>query len=568
MRVILCNSTKEAEKNLVWIKKNAFVLSQVKKQPIVLAFLCLEKMSSSSEEFSEPAFMKSDGGLLPLSAGGVSAGPAYISTLPPRAPPPEEDEDGKAEEYERGLRQRRRNGSGNTMMVGSSSLRRRKDKSPRRKKRRSIRQVWRDWNAAFERGVNHIETYIELVIHYVFRVIEWLLLTTQRVGTVVLGKFSTRWGERFGARMHYFTHPISIEERVGASYGRNREYIWVLNELRRKCMMTSSRRFYLYKTVMVCLLLVALLCVGLFYVAESAEYNTHVRYMHVDTKTGREIMNVMYPPEFPRAGFNEDVEWMLYTLRREAARKETVSFQRLVSPMLHSDYVEIDTRRFGRVNVSISEMVNRMKSDSREAGNQMIQPCLCPAHYGIPLNIILIRYSLEHDAEIAGKHDVLYYEPHISTIVSDSIRGGVSMDTLVVPTETRLRLSDGLSPLEADFMMKAPLGISKGREDHRTLLVDLTDVFTGEYHDARKTATSRQKKALFERTRHMVTQDAIDGVKASAKEFRFKGELSIAYSRVGIRSLNGRGDKLPLAFIDSPYAYCVQRCLAAVDPYF
>jgi hypothetical protein len=236
--------------------------------------------------------------------------------------------------------------------------------------------------------------------------------------------------------------------------------------------------------------------------------------------------------------------------------------------MLHSDYVEIDTRRFGRVNVSISEMVNRMKSDSREAGNQMIQPCLCPAHYGIPLNIILIRYSLEHDAEIAGKHDVLYYEPHISTIVSDSIRGGVSMDTLVVPTETRLRLSDGLSPLEADFMMKAPLGISKGREDHRTLLVDLTDVFTGEYHDARKTATSRQKKALFERTRHMVTQDAIDGVKASAKEFRFKGELSIAYSRVGIRSLNGRGDKLPLAFIDSPYAYCVQRCLAAVDPYF
>ncbi|MHA1679633.1 MAG: hypothetical protein ACTSUE_01410, partial [Promethearchaeota archaeon] len=174
----------------------------------------------------------------------------------------------------------------------------------------------------------------------------------------------------------------------------------------------------------------------------------------------------------------------------------------------------------------------------------------------------------EHDTDVSEKPDVVYYEPHISNIVSDSVRGGVSMDALVVPRETRLKLSDGLSPLEADFIMKLQLGISTDQEDHRALVVDLTDVFTGKYHDARETASDAQKKILFERTRNMVTQDAINGVKENMREFKFKGELSIGYSRIGIRSLNAEGNKLPMKRIDSPYAYCVQRCLAAINPYF
>ncbi|MHA1684515.1 MAG: hypothetical protein ACTSUE_26490, partial [Promethearchaeota archaeon] len=346
-------------------------------------------MNGNSSPSSEKDFPPLKDGILPLSVGG-DTGQTYISTLPPELLM-EEDKDETGN-----LRNRKHNESKSTTESSSFTvLRKRKGRSSQKK--RSIRQVIRDWNASFERGVVRVEVWVDFVIHYLFRVVEWFLLTIQRVGTIGIGKFSTKKGMSFGARMHYLTRPVSMEERGGGGSARSKDYIWILYELRRKCMISTKRRLYLYKTVVVCLIFVTFLCMGLFYAADSAEYNTHIRYMHVDTQTGREIMNLMYPPEFPRFGFNEDVEWMLYILKKEAARKDTVSFQRLVPPTLLSDYVEIDTRRFGRVNISISEMVQRMKDDSNEAGKRMIQPCLCPAQYGVPLNIVLVRYSLEHD---------------------------------------------------------------------------------------------------------------------------------------------------------------------------
>ena len=406
-----------------------------------------------------------------------------------------------------------------------------------------------------------VELRIEHAIHCVFLVLQWILKTTQRVGTLLIGKFSTRWGHAFGARMHRMTRPVSVEERTGGS-DRSRDYIWILYELRRKFIMHRSRRISLYRVVVVCLIIAFLGSAGLWYAAETAEYNAHVRHTYVDVATGRTISNLIHPPEFPRAGCNEDVEWLLYDLGGEHM------FPGLVPPAIRGDYVEVETRRFNRVNISISEMVHRMKRDSSVSGNRMVQPCLCPAHYGIPLNIVLLRHSLEMDAEVLGKKDVIHYEPRVATLVGDTVRGGVSMDTLVVSLETRLRRSDGLSPLEADFRIKREVGISRDNEERRTRVVDLTDVFTGKYMDLRSTADNKQKRMLYEGTRNMVTQDAIDGMKKNMKEYGFSGELSIGYARMGIRSLNERGEKLPVTYIDSPYSYCVQRCLAAIDPYF
>jgi hypothetical protein len=330
-------------------------------------------------------------------------------------------------------------------------------------------------------------------------------------------------------------------------------------------MFNPDRRMYLYRTVVICLVVVALLCLGLFYTAEIAEYNSHIRYMSVDTSTGREIMNLIYPPEFPRAGYNEDVDWLLYELR---AQKYSNSIEKLIPPMLESDYVEVETRRFSRVNISIREMVERMREDSKELGNKMLQPCLCPAHYGIPLNIIMLRHSVENDPTGEVKEDAVYYEPHGSTYVSDSVRGGISMDPFVIPPDVRLQKSGGLSVLESDFGDKHTLGISKKHEERRTFVVDLTDALSGPYVGLRGSDAPKQKKQAYERRRNMVSQENIDGMKGNMKEYKFKGELTIGYATMGIRSLDANGEKLPLIYIDSPYSYCVQRCLAAVDPYF
>lgn len=512
--------------------------------------------SSSEEEKDLPQNTE-----LPISIGR-KPGPIYISPLCPDNS--KELTENEEEWKEDGLRLRKRGniGSGSTK---KRSVRRRNGSRKKYAKKRGVRQVLRDWNASFERGVGQVETWAEILIHYLFLIIEWILLTIQRIGTTVIGKFSLRWGNLFGERMHYFTRAISVEERAGTS-ARSREYIWILYEIRKKCMMPTNRRMYLYKTIVASIFLVTLLCIGLFYAADSVEYITHVRYMHIDHKTGREIMNMLYVPDFPRDGFNEDIEWLLYTARKQDTQKTT--FLTLDQPMLLSNYVEIATRRFGRVNISISEMVQQMEDDSKQAGNGMLQPCLCPAHYGISLNIVLVRYSLENNAKITGKRDVVYYEPRISSIDTDSIKGGLSMDTLVVSRETRMKFSGGLSPLEADFAMKLPLGVNENQEEHRTLVVDLTDIFSGNYHGMRITASNQQKKMLFERTRNMVTQDVINGLKKSMSEYLYNGEISIAYSNIGVRSLNANGEKLPLTYIESPYSYCVQRCLAAVNPYF
>lgn len=497
-------------------------------------------------------------GLLPLSSSS-SPLPAYLSMLGTEA---QDDEEHEEQVYSVGsvqFRKRRKNGSSDPGGEGSSRYRH----SGKRRKRRSIRQVLSDWNGRFERAVFRVESWVEYAIHCIFRVVEFILLATQRVGILVLSKIRVQWARRFGERMHYFTRPVSLEQL--SAINRDRQYIWILYELRRKFIFNAARRMYIYRIILLCLMFTIIACIGLFYTAEMAEYNSHIRYVSVDSKTGREIMNLMYPPEFPRAGYNEDVDWLLYAFRE----RENPLVDKLVPPMLKSDYVEVETRRFSRVNISIREMVDRMKEDSAEAGNKMLQPCLCPAHYGIPLNIVLIRYSLEDSTdEEPMKSDVVYYEPHVSTYVSDSVRGSVSMDSLVIPPETRLQKSKGLSALESDLLSKQILEISKKHEERRTLVVDLTDSFVGPYLHLRGSDDVNQRKQVYERTRNMISQENINGMKKNMKEYHFRGELTIGYASIGIRSLGSDGEKLPVAYIHSPYSYCVQRCLSAVDPYF
>jgi len=513
--------------------------------------------SSSSEEAPPLHSIIASDGLLPVSCttSTKSTLPAYISTLA-------KEEFKKKDFIEGRLRQRHKNGTGSLDFGEFSESQESRKLRQRKGKRRGIRQVCRDWNSKFEKFVSRVESWAEYVIHCILRTVEFILLTIQKVCVIVLSKIRKQWAIRFGTWMHNFTRPVSIEERTAVN--RNRQYIWILYELRRKFIIDSARRMYLYRMIAFCFVLAILLSVGLFYTAEIAEYNSHIRYMSKDTRTGVEIMNLIYPPEFPRAGYNEDVEWLLYNLRE----KEN-AFEKLLPPTLKSDYVEIETRRFSRVNISISELVSRMMKDSSTFGNKMLQPCLCPVHYGIPLNIILVRYSLEDaDNGDVKKEDVVYYEPRVTTYVSDTVRGSTSMDTLVIPPEVRLKKSGGLSVLEYDFNNKHKLSISNKHEERRTLVVDLTDSLVGPYLHLRGSDDTQARKQVYERTRNMVSQENIDGMKESMQKYKFKGELSIGYATMGIRSLNAQGEKLPVAYIESPYSYCVQRCLAAIDPYF
>ncbi len=533
-------------KKTVQIKKNAIVL--------VCAKIIHAMSNGSSDHESDSIFQA-----LPL------VSPEKLPTIPIE----EEEEEEEIQENPNSIyvfdthggeiRKRTSGVSTDPTEDVSPSLRKRKKKKKKKKPRRSLFQVLRDWSACFERGILRVEGYAETVIHWIFLVVQWVILTFQRIGSAILWKINVLWASRFLSKMNTITRGVSVEERP-AMTNRSREYIWILYKLRMKFLFAKKKRFRWYKFVFVTVFLIVLFCMGLFYSAGVAEYNTHIQHVHRNAETGEEIFNLLYPPSLTTR-YNEDIDWLLYTLRTEKPGE----FHNLGSSAFASGYVEISTRRFSRVNISIDEMTHRMLGDSARLGRSLKQPCLCATHYGIPLNIILVRYSLNNDDDV---EDIIYYEPRAVMFVSDSIRVNINSDSFVVPKDVQAKKSKGMSPLEADFQDKLRVFEDSLISEKNLFLVDMTDAFTGEYIGKRDTSDVNERKKIYSMTRDILSDNTINYAAEVSRKTDYPVEVSIAYSQIGIRGLNARGEKIPVVYIDPPYAFCVQRCLAAMNPYF
>ncbi len=436
----------------------------------------------------------------------------------------------------------------------------------KRKRARGIFQRLRDCNASFEHDVLRLEDCVEAIAHRFLCILQWFLLW-----------FKPREHTQADRTFGYIFNPVSLEESPSLD-DPSRQYIWILYELRRKFILTRARRMYIYKIILLCLLITLCVCIGAFYAATVADYNAHVRYVYIDPYGRGEIYNMLHVPPLPPR-YNEDIDWLLYSPlgQRSDPSDETESSAKqkplltlapkLTLEALNYGYIEIPTRKFGRVNVSIGEITDRMESDSAEKGEDLHQPCLCAAHYGIPLNIILVRYSMEEPSEVGAerKPDKLYFEPRETTFVQDSVRGGMSKDPLVVPTGVRSASQD-ISPLDWEFQEKLKHGIDTTLSRKR-FIVDLTNRIEKEVTKSMHGQIMEKSTCMYALTREKVSDKKIEKVKHLAWKDSVPVEITIGYSQFAMRGLNARGEKLPASWIRTPYAFCVSRCISALDPY-
>lgn len=450
-----------------------------------------------------------------------------------------------------------------TVSIASNGPPKRTKRKRKRKSHYGLKEMWTRLKARAQRGWTYandtfewiallLETPMEVVFHRLLLIVQWLLLRVKPPET--------------SRNAHWFELP-SAEERTGTRVSR--QYISLVTELRRKFIISKERRMRIYKMILTGFLLTLVLVVSMQFVADVAEYNSHVRRTYQDPKGRGTIANLLYAPHFPAGGINPDVEWLLYS-PLEAQGLPTYTYQARV-PKLRKEtlirgYAEIATRRFGLVNISIDEMVQQMERDSARRGALLPQPCICAAHYGIPLNIILIRYSLQTDPETGDPGtDVIHFEPRATTYIRDSILGSVNQDPFVVPRRFKERVGHLISPLDWEVVQKWEDGVYASL-DRKAYIVDMTNKPLTPSHEEGHAPPPPSLAEVYGDVRETVPQRNLHKVKVH-NENPSEGpplEITVTYSQFAMRSLDQLGEKKAAVWIKKPYSSCVARCISAV----
>ena len=330
-------------------------------------------------------------------------------------------------------------------------------------------------------------------------------------------------------------------------FPKQRPFIVFVDNLRRRCMTNPDKRYRFWKIVYTLIIvLVACFFIGR-YTTQQIEKVRYVTPETVHEQTGTSVTNIVSVNRFTLPnGYGTDQEWLLYDCQK---------CPRLTSKDMLFGYVELDTPSFGSVNISIDDVVHRMKQDSKEKGLSLPQPCVCGAHYGLPINVILLRDIENEDVRIL-------YEPTVVQATSDIIKGTVSVDSLVVPNKRARRIRKfplgdrvPISPmdnlrilsLQDKYKKEAKEAIETYTypEEMFTNIVDLTD----------KPASSSVSKWIFNRL-----SIPIGTVKEHADR-----EITVGYEHIVVRSLEKDGSKAMATNLHSPHSICVQRCIAATS---
>jgi hypothetical protein len=353
-------------------------------------------------------------------------------------------------------------------------------------------------------------------------------------------------------------------------YGRNSHFIRVVENTRRHLMMEESKRHKIWKIVYSITIISFILYYSAIFTAKSMEHSAYVTPEFMDAKSGHVIKNYMHSlPLELSSDFKEEHEWLLYK-RMEKEEEEGAEGEQnhrkkreiLDKDKILSDYVEVDTMKFGKVNISISNLIKQMKRDHVEKSSTIDQPCICGVHYGLPINIIFFR------DDVSGSDYRVCIEPVITSKSYTNIKAVYSIDSLVVPK--RMYSYQKTNPLDSthprlDILIKSssstfPL-VAHGELDYIIENIipnarDFTDIEMPEIVDLKPVIKWFSKRN---------SPELIYQLKEIKEKIDSNIEISFGYNEIRLKSYREDGSEYYGMPIKAPFSICAQRCLAALN---
>lgn len=345
-------------------------------------------------------------------------------------------------------------------------------------------------------------------------------------------------------------------------FPKRRPFIVIVDRIERKFMISADRRYRILKTIYIILVFSFIFFFSFQYMTHEIEKVRYVIPESIHDRSGVSIKNILSVDTFSLySNYGHDQEWLLYQCERRP---------RITTENIRFGYIEVETPKFGMVNISIQDISEKMKKDSREKGLTLPQPCICGAHYGLPINIILLR-----DYEFGGKslgsiggeeaekgiNNRILYEPTIVQTTSDSVKGTISIDSLVV-NDKKLRKLDG-------FTIQQNVPISP--MDNLRILY-MQKEYTKEIENAIETYTYPEEifssiVDLTEKPVYASISKWISGrfsIPLKKINDKTNGEVTMGYEHIVVRALKEDGSKSIAISLHSPYSICVQRCISSI----
>jgi len=459
--------------------------------------------------------------------------------------------------------------------------------------------------------VNTYERYGLVIWYKILATLQWIFMIVAPRS----GKSRRRYGHLF--------KPIGVMDRSDRGNGKGPHFIKIVEDINRYFMWGRDMHKSFIKVIILCIITALVVYFGFYYVTTTVELNTNIRPVFYDDERGMLIENLYNIPPY-KPGHDHDTRYLLSPDNIEPSTTQRLhkKYEPLTTQRLHKNYVEIFTRKFGRVNISIAELVVKMKEDAKRYLSMtpseddtskregIARNCMCAVHYGIPLNIILYTGS-------DGEQEHIFYEPEITAFSSFEIRGALVQDPLGVPpmikaienemnmkgcpwngyTSRLQSINERALTYRIPQMVqhyRTPTSITRnriyvekthcGEEDNTesNCLVDIqestyrgmvTDLTHHIYKIAgnggvrmydREDPTRDISSLPQEINEYVIPEDFLKNleVKTNPQEF---AEMTFAYSHIVLRGLSQDGERFTAIEIPSPGSICIQRCLSATD---
>jgi hypothetical protein len=308
-------------------------------------------------------------------------------------------------------------------------------------------------------------------------------------------------------------------------------------------MFSEGQRFRVWKWIYFSILILIALVFVFRYTSEQIEIHTYVTPDKMHERTGLRITNVVTMGRFALSkSYGAEQRWLLQECKGKAE---------LTPQTLQWGYVDTESplASMARVNISVDDLVLKMKQDSRSLGVSLPQPCLCGVHYGLPINVVLLRPPPGEEKER------VLYEPVIQRGTGTNIKGTISIDSLVVSTDRGLRVAGRTLPISPIDGLGMYLRI-QGETGERKMkeMFDSYSLPDNVFQDI-VDLTSMGSDGL---TPWLLKRSSIPLRDVKDDPTR---EVTVGYESFVVRGMHSDGAPATAMTIYSPHSICVQRCL-------
>jgi len=376
--------------------------------------------------------------------------------------------------------------------------------------------------------------------YHILRILQWI--------TLHLSPKSFKTNRRYA---HLFEYPSAEEGRKADTLRKRsswlnpqrKPFVVIIDRIRRRFMFSEGQRFRVWKWIYFTILIIVALVFLYRYTSEQIEIHKYVTPDKMHERTGRRITNVVTMGRFALSRtYGAEQRWLLQECKGKAE---------LTPQNLQWGYVDTESplASMDRVNISVDDLVLKMKEDSRSLGATLPQPCLCGVHYGLPINVILLRPPPGEERE----H--VLYEPVIQRDTGTNIKGTISIDSLVVTTDRGIQVSGRtlpISPIDGLGMYLRTHG-DIGERNMKEMFdsYSLPDNVFHDIVDLTSIGSDGVTPWLLKRSSIPIRDVKDDNTR----------EVTVGYESFVVRGMNSDGSPAMAMTVYSPQSICVQRCL-------